>query len=136
MNDLRPAEAEFAIKKLQEKVWADKDNIFLMGHSEGGAGAFLTIESGFKGVIVSGFSCGVRKKVGSADSTPFLAINWEVDPYFSKDGVPQRQCSDRPFWKNRVDKVEVILKGKGHATASDSLANREVISFLKKLYQK
>ena len=131
VNDLRPAEAEFAMKKVQEQVWADKNNIFLMGHSEGGAGAFLTIEAGFKGVIVSGFSCGVRRKVGSADATPFIAINWEIDPYFSKDDSPQRQCSDRPFWKNRVDKVEVILKGKGHATAFDSLANREVIKFLK-----
>jgi poly(3-hydroxybutyrate) depolymerase len=136
VNDLRPAEAEFAMKKVQEQVWADKNNIFLMGHSEGGAGAFLTIEAGFKGVIVSGFSCGVRRKVGSADTTPFIAINWEIDPYFSKDDSPQRKCSDRPFWKNRVDKVEVILKGKGHATASDSLANREVISFLKMRYQK
>jgi poly(3-hydroxybutyrate) depolymerase len=136
VNDLRPAEAEFAMKKVQEQVWADKNNIFLMGHSEGGAGAFLTKEAGFKGVIVSGFSCGVRRKVGSADTTPFIAINWEIDPYFSKDDSPQRQCSDRPFWKNRVDKVEVILKGKGHATASDSLANREVISFLKMRYQK
>lgn len=134
VHDLRPTEAEFAMKMLQEQIWADKRNIFLMGHSEGGMGAFLTKEVGFKGIIVSGFSCGIRKKIGSADTTPFIAINWEVDPYFSKDGVPQRQCSDRPFWKNRVDKVEVILKGKGHATASDNLANREVINFLKMRY--
>lgn len=135
VNELRPAEAQFAMKMLQEQFWADNKNIFLMGHSEGGAGAFLTIEAGFKGVIISGFSCGIRKKVGSADLTPFLAINWEIDPYFSKDDSPQRQCSDRPFWKNRVDKVEVILKGKGHATASDSLANREVIKFLKERFK-
>ena len=131
VNDLRPAEAEFAMKKLQEKVWADKNNLFLMGHSEGGMGAFLTKQVGFKGIIISGFSCGIRHKVGSADTTPFIAINWEVDPYFSKDGVPQRQCSDRPFWKNRAVKVELILKGKGHATAFDNFANLEVIKFLK-----
>jgi poly(3-hydroxybutyrate) depolymerase len=131
INDLRPAEAEFAMKMMQDQVWADKRNIFLMGHSEGGAGAFLTKEVGFKGIVVSGFSCGVRKKVGSADTTSFIAINWEIDPYFSKDDTPQRQCSDRPFWKNRADKVEIILKGKGHATAFDNFANREVIKFLK-----
>ena len=135
VNELRPAEAEFAMKIIQDQVWADKRNIFLMGHSEGGAGAFLTKEVGFRGIVVSGFSCGVRRKVGSADTTPFIAINWEIDPYFSKDDTPQRQCSDRPFWKNRADKVEIILKGKGHATAFDSLANREVIKFLKERVQ-
>jgi poly(3-hydroxybutyrate) depolymerase len=97
VHDLRPTEAEFAMKMVQEQIWADKRNIFLMGHSEGGMGAFLTKEVGFKGVVVSGFSCGVRKKVGSADTTPFIAINWKIDPYFSKDDTPQRQCSDRPF---------------------------------------
>jgi poly(3-hydroxybutyrate) depolymerase len=135
-NDLRPAEAEFAMGMIQEQVWADKRNVFLMGHSEGGAGAFLTKEVGFKGIVVSGFSCGVRRKVGSADTTPFIAINWEIDPYFSKDDTPQRQCSNRPFWKDRTDKVEIILKGKGHATAFDSLANQEVIKFLKVRVQK
>lgn len=102
-----------------------------MGHSEDGTGAFLTKEVGFKGTVVSVFSRGVRRKVGSADTTPFIAINWEIDPYFSKDDTPQRQCSDCPFWKNRADKVEIILKGKGHATAFDNFANREVIKFLK-----
>lgn len=135
VNDLRPAEAEFAMKMIQDHVWADKRNIFLMGHSEGGAGAFLTKEVGFKGIVISGFSCGVRKKVGSADTTPFISINWEIDPYFSKNDTPQRQCSDRPFWNNRVDKVEIILKGKGHATAFDNNANREVIKFLKSRIQ-
>jgi len=131
VRDLRPAEAEFAMKMIQEQIWADKQNIFLMGHSEGGMGAFLTKEIGFKGVVISGFSCGIRKKVGSDDTTPFIAINWEVDPYFSKDDTPQRQCSERPFWRNRTDKIEIILRGKGHPTAFEDLAKSSVINFLK-----
>ena len=131
VDDLRSAEAEFAMKKMKGQVWADKHNIFLMGHSEGGMGAFLTKEIGFKGVVISGFSCGKRRKVGSNDSTPFIAINWEIDPYFSKSDIPQMQCSSRPFWGNRTDRTEIILKGKGHATAYDNSANLAVIKFLK-----
>ena len=130
VHDLRPAEAEFAMSQLKMMKWADKNNIFLMGHSEGGMGAFLTKDIGFKGVIVSGFNCGIRKKIGSNYSTPFLALNWEIDPYFSKDNLPQKQCSDRPFWRDRLDKQELILKGKGHATGFEDSANNAVIKFI------
>jgi len=131
VHDLRPAEAEFAMRKISDQVWADKQNIFLMGHSEGGMGAFLTKEIGFKGVVISGFPCEKRRKVGSSDTTPFIAINWEIDPYFSKNEIPQMQCSNRPFWGNRNDRTEIILKGKGHATAYEDSANSAVIKFLK-----
>lgn len=131
VNDLRPAEAEYAASKVKEMKWADKDNIFLMGHSEGGMGAYLTKELGFKGIIVSGFPCSVRRRVGSEHGTPFLAINWERDPYFENTNYPYAQCSDRPFWKTRIDTNQLVLPGKGHATAYERSAREAVLKFIK-----
>ena len=136
VNDLRPAEAEYAGNKINEMEWVDKNNIFLMGHSEGGMGAFYTKEVGFKGVIVSGFPCRSRKPVGSGHGTPFLAINWERDPYFDKNNNPYIQCSDKPFWKRRIDANQLVLPGKGHATAYERQAVDTVLKFLKERISK
>lgn len=130
VNDLRPAEAEYAMLKAQEQTWVDRNNIFLMGHSEGGMGAYLTKELGFKGVIVSGYPC-ARRRIGSAVTTPFLALNWKEDPYFDTGDTIASLCSDKPFWKNRVDATELVFPGKGHDTAYENSALEAVSRFLK-----
>jgi pimeloyl-ACP methyl ester carboxylesterase len=132
VNDLRPAEAEYAVSKLKDMPWADTKNIFLMGHSEGGAGAFLTKELGLRGVIISGFPCSVRnRRFGSSRDTPTLILNHEIDPFFVRPDVEYKQCSDRPYWKFRTNAVEVILPGSGHGTAEAPLAQEAVSKFLK-----
>lgn len=131
VNELRPAEAEYAMLKVKEQSWADKNNIFLMGHSEGGMAAYLTKELGFNGVIISGFPCTVRGGFRSDSTTPVLVIAWETDPFFIKSDRLYTQCSDRPFWKNRQNAFEIILPGKGHATAFESSAKHAVDKFLK-----
>jgi predicted alpha/beta-fold hydrolase len=132
VNDLRPAEAEYAISKLKEMPWADPNNIFLMGHSEGGMGAFLTKELGLRGVIISGFPCTVRgRRFGSSRDTPTLILNHESDPFFIRPNIEYTQCSDRPYWKFRTNTIEVILSGNGHGTAHAPLAREAVSKFLK-----
>jgi pimeloyl-ACP methyl ester carboxylesterase len=132
VNELRPAEAEYAISKLKEMPWADPNNIFLMGHSEGGMGAFLTKELGLRGVIISGFPCTIRgRRFGSATDTPTLILNHETDPFFIRPNVEYMQCSDRPYWKFRTNTSEVILPGNGHGTAHSPIAQEAVIKFLK-----
>ena len=132
VNDLRPAEAEYAISKLKDMPWADSNNIFLMGHSEGGMGAFLTKELGLQGVIISGFPCTIRgRRFGSSKDTPTLILNHERDPFFIRPGVEYAQCSDRPYWKFRTNSTEVILSGNGHGTADAPIAQEAVSNFLK-----
>lgn len=129
VNDLRPAEAEFAIQKVREQEWADKDNIFLMGHSEGGMAVGFSRHLDVNGIIISGWTCfrGVRSK----PDTPLLVINWDRDPWFEKPDRPYSQCSDKPFWKNKTVAQEVILPGKGHATGYEETARNAVAKFLK-----
>ena len=131
VQDLRPAEAAYAMARVREQTWADQDNIFLMGHSEGGMGAYLTPELGFKGVIVSGFICSIPGGLRAQPATPVLAINWEVDPWFVRPGRPYLQCADRGFWPRRSNARQLVLSGQGHATAFEAIARDAVGNFLK-----
>lgn len=131
VNDLRPAEAEYALSNLKTKQWVDKNNIFLMGHSEGGMGSFLTREIGFTGVIITGFPCSIRgRPFGSSRDKPTLIINYERDPFFERPDNPYTQCSDRPYWKFRTNTTELILPGRGHGSADERTARETLKKFL------
>jgi hypothetical protein len=130
VRELRPAEAEYAHARLQEQVWADASNIFLMGHSEGGMGASLTPELGFRGVIISGFTCLIPGGIRAQRDTPVLVINWQSDPWFERGDRSHRQCSERPFWRFRSKADELVLPGKGHATGYEASARQAVRQFL------
>ena len=131
VNELRPAEAAYAMARVREQTWADQDNIFLMGHSEGGMGAYLTPELGFQGVIVSGFICSIPGGLRALPATPVLAINWEFDPWFVRPDRPYLQCADRGFWPRRSNAKQLVLPGQGHATAFEATARDAVGRFLK-----
>jgi dienelactone hydrolase len=123
---LRPLEAEFALSQVKKMPWADKNNIFLMGHSEGGMGASRVKEEGFKGIIFSGFNC--RWGVSAERNVPLLAIEHETDPWFKHNS---RHCKDN--WEERNDANQIILKGHGHSTAGNRIAENEVKKFLERV---
>lgn len=131
VNDLRPAEAEYAMAQLRQQPWADKDRVFLMGHSEGAMAAYLTPESGFRAIVLSGFPCAARGGVRAKFDTPVIALNWEKDPYFVNS--PFKKCVQTPAWNRRTNATELMLPGAGHATAFEPAAQAAVIRFLSAL---
>lgn len=120
---VRPAEARYALTKVKEQPWADKNNIFLMGHSEGGLGAAQSKAQGFKGVIISGYNC--KHGLQTNPNIPVLAIQHEVDPWLADND----KCSSR--WGDRANAVELVIAGSGHSTSHISLAKDAVSNFLK-----
>ncbi len=128
---LRPAEAEYALSKVRESEWADKNNIFLMGFSEGGMAAHNANAEGFAGIIMSGFPCAARGPIKNRFDTPMLALNWKLDPDFVRMDGSYQQCSDKPYWKFRTKSTEVLLDGKGHFNADEPIARNAVLNFLK-----
>lgn len=125
---LRPLEAEYALSQIKKMPWADKNNIFLMGHSEGGVGASRVKADGFKGIIVSGYWC--RWGIWSNDDVPILAIEYETDPWYKN--FSWMHCEDN--WSpRRKDATQVILSGDGHSTDGNSVAEKEVKKFLERL---
>jgi dienelactone hydrolase len=131
VNDLRPAEVSYAMAQLKEQPWADKDKVFLMGHSEGAMAAYLTPESGFRAIVLSGFPCAIRGGIRAKPDTPVLALNWEKDPYFVR--TPIKQCAQTPLWQRRTNVTELMFPGAGHATAFEPAAQAAVIRFFSEL---
>jgi hypothetical protein len=130
VDQLRPAEAEYALSKLKELEWADKNNIFLMGFSEGGMAAHNAKESGFARIIMSGFPCALRNPIKSSVNTPTLVLNWKVDPDFIRNDGTYQQCSDKPYWQWRTKSAEILLDGKGHFNVHEPIAREAVLNFL------
>ncbi len=65
-NEMRLEEIGYALEQVKKSAWADTNNVYLMGHSEGGTAAARTKLAGFRGIIISGWTCtdkfGKRKK--------------------------------------------------------------------------
>jgi dienelactone hydrolase len=125
---LRPKEAEYAIEQILKLPWVDKNNIFLMGHSEGGMGVSRTITDKVKGIVVSGFPCATG--IWADAKIPVLAIGWSHDEWF-KDRFNYKQCDS--FWGERKNSSVFIINGTSHRTADVKEFNQVVISFLKRL---
>ena len=64
----RTAEAKFAAERAKDLPWVDANNLFLIGHSEGGKGAAAYHGDQFNAIAISGASC----KNGVAPNIPTL----------------------------------------------------------------
>ena len=130
--DMRREEIEYALAQLRTLPWVDRRNLFLMGHSEGGATVARWREGGFSGHIISGWTCTHRSDpafdgVQAPLATPVLAIAFQSDPWFR--GVLEGSCASK--FGERQDARQVTLPGSGHNTASYPEARAAVLQFLR-----
>lgn len=131
VKTLRANETRVAREKIRTLHWADDSNIFLMGHSEGGAGVVFTRATGFRAVISSGFKCGYyhpktkRLPIRVDAKIPILFLYYKEDPWFDTDN-----CKNFIKTRNNVRVIE--LEGNNHETSSNDIARHEVAEFLRK----
>jgi dienelactone hydrolase len=121
---MRQEEIDHALRMLRASPWADQGNVFLMGHSEGGAAVVQWRGNGFKALIVSGNRC--RRGIQASLKILVMAINFEHDPWTrGRDSVT---CASR--FGGRENAVEVLLPGRGHDTSRSLEARSAVLNFL------
>ena len=131
VKNLRANEIRVTKHAVLKTNWADDKNLFLMGHSEGGAGVSFSRESGFRAVVSSGFKCGkphpVKKKlpIRVSQQTPILFIYYKNDPWFDYDNC-------KGFVKTRNNAALLELKGSKHETSSNKIARDAVEEFFAK----
>jgi dienelactone hydrolase len=115
--EFRLDEARYSMERLKELAWADKANLFLMGHSEGAAIAALSDSPGYRGVIVSAWICtslrfpknsGIRVPTDTA----LLILDHESDPWYPYG--PNRHCSE--YFGARTNAQQLTLPGTMHET--------------------
>ena len=121
---MRQEEIQYALKSLRAAPWADERNLFLMGHSEGGAAVASWQGGRFKAQIISGSRC--RGGLLAPPRIPVLVIAFVHDPW---DGNYHRTCAI--WFGGRESASEMLLPGSGHDTSQSHEAQRAVLDFLR-----
>ena len=133
--EYRLQEIDFAWERLQNYPWARKNQIFLMGHSEGGVSVARTKSGRFQGLIISGWSCTNKfnpsyNGMFAPKHIPVLAIA-DRDDFWHRGTQWQGQCIDHAA--GRESFIQVDLKGGDHATYPYPEARNAVRDFLVRL---
>lgn len=142
VHRLRQAEIKFSSKKIKKINWIDKDNLFLMGNSEGALATGIYQGDEFKARVILAWSCedGYYSKnthIGSSKNEPILSIIGTEDEYFGVNSKfinknkhkIQGHCIEA-LLEHKNSKVIVLPKAKHNLT--DNLYTKyEIINFLK-----
>ncbi len=111
----RAAEARYAAERASALPWVDPTNLFLIGHSEGGAGAATYTGNQFNAIVISGYHC--RHGIGSG--APSLAVAYRDDP----------QLQGRIVCSGATERM--LLEGTSHHPMRDSEVADRVVAFIK-----
>ena len=129
---LRQQEIDYAYEKVMISAWAQKKNVFLMGHSEGGIAAARTRRGDFQGIIISGWTCTSKYQgyagVYSPETVPVLSILWKQDRWYPSGRHDYGTCE--ASIAGRLGSKHITLDGFDHNTFFSSVAREEVKSFL------
>jgi predicted esterase len=128
----RQEEITYALSQVMKSLWADKQNIFLMGHSEGGMAVAKSAHPDFAGKIISGWTCvnplyPAYDGIYSPKNLPILAVAY-VDDEWRKGKFTEGHCLDKA--EGRINFSQIDLEGWFHNTYGNSEARKGVKEFL------
>lgn len=129
----RQQEITYALNQVIHSPWAQKSNIFLMGHSEGGIAVAQSPRAEFAGEIISGETCTDRKNpayngIFAPLEMPVLAIAAIHDEWHENKPAVKGRCIDHA--QGRSFFVQVDLPGSVHPTYGSPVAREAVEGFL------
>ena len=122
---MRQEEIHHAVYRVWRIHWADKKNLFLMGHSQGGTAVAAYEGDGFGAHIITGSTCwrGVR----SSNGTPILALYSADDPW--RRNRPADSCL-RKARARGVNMEFHLFEGRAHNLSRKERARRLILDFL------
>jgi predicted esterase len=128
----RQEEITFVINQLRLIPSWDKNNLFLMGHSEGGIAVAQSIHVGFNGLVISSWTCTNRSNrkfdgIQSPKDVPILAVA-AINDVWRKDKPTAGRCIDK---SDGHTITQIDLPGDQHGTSNNELARETVSKFLK-----
>ena len=131
-HGMRLQEIKYALEEVRKSPWADRNNIFLMGFSEGGTAAARTKLAGFSGVIITGWRCTNTKNpnfdgIFAPKETPVLTVEWNKDDWQTE--FTKGSCSDK--FGDRPKATQLLLPGNGHGVYDQVKARDAVAQFIK-----
>ena len=127
----RLAEAMYAHELANTLTWVDKQNIFMMGFSEGGITTARYGRGGLAGRIILGWTCnsGWPEYAGIAGSRdePILAVVASNDPWFTGTST-MGDCGD--FMLFRSNNESVVIDTYMHAVQGLPEVRERILQFL------
>lgn len=125
---MRQAEIRYAVAQVQKLPWVDQDNLFLMGHDEGGEAVAMYGGGEFKAYVISGALC--YRGFNIPPSKPVLAVSSASDPLF--EGAAADSCA-RHATANGNPTLSKVLPGYLHDVSGEPEARNIVLDFLARL---
>lgn len=121
---MRLQDVKYAAMQAQNLHWVDQNNLFLVGHSEGGYVAAAYRGTEFNAVVVSGTTCWAGIKAPSG--TPVLSVRSAKDRWVVS--YPDR-CDHKGAWRNPALQ-SLIVPGAAHNVLVYKVARETVLDFL------
>ena len=130
----RQQEIDYSLSQTINISWAQRQNIFLMGHSEGGIAVAQSPHSEFAGEIISGETCTNRNNpiydgIFAPLNMPVLAIASIHDEWHENKPAVKGRCADKA--QGRFFFEQVDLPGFTHPTYGSPVAREAVKDFLR-----
>ena len=130
--NFRLAEAYHVYRHALTLHWVDRDNIFLMGLSEGGIATARYPYGDLAGRVILGWTCttGWWEYEGLAGpmDEPILSVVAVDDPWYTDPGLAG-DCGD--FMHNRKNSESLVIEGLYHDVLSLPNVQKKVLQFLK-----
>lgn len=131
--DFRQAEINFALQQLRQDGWADTDNLFLVGSSEGGLAAALHRGAAFRARVITKWTCHgshLVRGLAAPPNEPVLAIVRKKDPWYEAEKTRQAGECGAFFGDRPGSKSWVLDNGKGHDVFKEDNVAEEIVAFL------
>jgi dienelactone hydrolase len=128
VRGMRQEEILYASRRARELPWVERENFFLMGHSQGGSAAAAYAGEEFRARVISGSTCNLG--VNAPAPVALLAIYSENDPWL-RGGLFPRGCEERA--RGRRTPLEFhLFPGRAHSLAGHPRARELILAFLKR----
>lgn len=127
VGQMRQEEIHQAAYRVRRIRWVDRNNLFLMGHSQGGTAVASYEGDEFGAHVISGSTCG--RGVRLPRDTPALAFYSKDDPW--RRGRPADRCLRRARARG-VNMEFHLFEGRAHNLSRDERARRLILDFLKR----
>ncbi len=132
--DFRLAELTYALERLGEAPWADLNNLFLVGNSEGGVAAALFRGDVFNARVITQWTCQgapLVRGIAAPEGTPILAIVRENDPFYDARNTPEQHGHCGAYLTGRPASRSVVLAaGEVHDVYNEPTAVQTILDFI------
>jgi dienelactone hydrolase len=134
--DFRLTEISFGLNRVHRLPWVDRNNLFLIGISEGGVAAALYRGDEFRARVIAQWTCSgasIIEGLGAPPDEPVLAIVHADDPWYDPQQTNLQKGDCGAFFGARPGSNSYVLSGGAqHDIFTTEQSLNAILDFLKR----